>query len=84
MNKYDTYIWAVEKYLMQKYGVDAMYRMIDPLTWYVNTGRASASFLQLLTQTKPFVIGRILAKGGSHDDVVRNIRKRIGLPAMIA
>lgn len=84
MNKYDAYIWAVEKYLMQKYGVDAMYRIIDPLTWYINTGRASVSFLQLLVQTKPFIIDRILAKGGSHDDVVRNIRKRIGLPDVIA
>lgn len=80
MNKYDAYIWAVEKYLMQKYGVDAMYRMIDPLTWYINTGRASATFLQMLVQEKPFVIGRILAKGGSHDDIVRKIRKKIGLP----
>ena len=80
MNRYDEYIYKIEKYLMERYGVDAMYRMIDPLAWYINTGRASATFLQMLVQEKPFVIGRILAKGGSHDDVMRNIRKKIGLP----
>lgn len=80
MNRYDTYIYKIEKYLMERYGVDAMYRMLDPLTWYINTGRASATFLQMLAQEKPFVISRILAKGGSHDDVIRKIRKKIGLP----
>lgn len=83
MNRYDEYIYKIEKYLMERYGVDAMYRMIDPLTWYINTGRASATFLQMLVQEKPFVIGRIIAKGGSHDDIVRKIRKRIGLPMVV-
>lgn len=83
MNRYETYIWAVESYLRSRYGTDATERMIDPLTWYVNTGRASATFLINLAQTKPFVIGRILAKGGSHDEVIQRIRKRIGLPAVI-
>ena len=82
MNRYDEYIWKVESYLRSRYGIDATDRMIDPLTWYVRTGRASATFLINLVQTRPFVIGRILAKGGSHDEVIQKIRKRIGLPAV--
>lgn len=80
MTKADEYIWKVESYLMSRYGVDAMHRMISPLTWYVNTGRASVTFLHLLYDVKPYCIGKILAKGGSHDDVIRKIRKRVGLP----
>lgn len=83
MNRYDEYIWKVESYLRSRYGVDAADRMISPLTWYVGTGRASATFLINMVQEKPFVIGRILAKGGSYDDVVRKIRKRIGLPEVV-
>ena len=74
----DRYIWAVRLYLMKKYGVDAADRMMDPLTWYVGTCRASVDFLYKLKDVKPYVIGRILAKGGSTDEVIKNIKTRIG------
>ena len=80
MTKADEYICKVESYLMSRYGVDATYRMISPLSWYINTGRASVTFLHLLYDVKPYCIGRILAKGGSHDEVIKRIRKRLGLP----
>lgn len=73
----DTHIWGVKSYLMRKYGCDAAERMISPLTWYVSTGRASAGFLRAFMQTRAFVIGRILAEGGSHDDVIRAIRRKL-------
>lgn len=82
MNRYDKYIWEVEFYLRTRYGIDATDRMIDPLTWYIRTGRASATFLINLLAVKPYCIGKILAKGGSHDEVIQKIRKRIGLPAV--
>lgn len=75
---HDRYIWAVENYLMRKHGVDAAHRMLEPLTWYIWTCRASVDFLRKLTDTKPYIIGRILAKGGSTDEVINNIKKRIG------
>lgn len=75
---HDRYIWKVEAYLMRKYGVDEAKRMIDPLCWYIATARASVDFLWKLTDTKPFVIGRILARGGSYDEVINNIKMRIG------
>lgn len=80
MTKSDEYIWKVESYLMKRYGVDAMHRMVDPLRWYVNTGRASATFLINMYGVQPYCIGKILAKGGSHDEVIKKIRKRLGFP----
>ncbi len=74
----DRYIWKVEAYLMRKYGVDAAHRMMDPLTWYIGTARASVDFLYKLVDVKPYIIGRILAKGGSHEEVIKNIKARIG------
>lgn len=78
MTKAEEYILKVESYLMRKYGVDAAQRLISPLTWYVYTARASATFLFMLYDVKPYCIGKILAKGGSHDEVICNIKKRIG------
>ena len=80
MTKSDEYIYKVAHYLMGKYGVDAAWRMIDPLQWYINTGRASATFLHNMYDVQPYCIGKILAKGGSYDDTVKRIRKRLGLP----
>jgi hypothetical protein len=80
MTKSDRYIWKVEEYLLRTHGVTETWRMLDPLQWYINTGRASVTFLHLLYDVKPYCIGKILAKGGSHDEVIRKIRKRIGLP----
>lgn len=80
MTKFDQYLWRVESYLMRTYGVTETWRMLDPLAWYVNTGRASVTFLHNLYDTKPYCIGRILAKGGSYDEVIKRIRKRLGLP----
>ena len=80
MTKSDEYIWRVESYLMKRYGVTEAQRMIDPLAWYINTGRASATFLHNMYDVQPYCIGKILAKGGSYDDTVKRIRKRLGLP----
>lgn len=80
MTKYDQYLWKVESYLMDRYGVTEAWRMLDPLKWYIDTGRASVTFLNLLLDVKPYCIGKILAKGGSYDETIKRVRKRIGLP----
>lgn len=74
----DSYLWRVQKSIMDKRGVDESYRLMDPLLWYVNTGRASVVFLGKLIERKPYMIARILMKGGSHDDVIRAIKNYIG------
>ena len=73
----DSFLWSVQRYIVHKHGVDASYRAMDPLVWYINTGRASMSFLKNLVQAKPFMIGRILMKGGSTDDVIKAVKAYI-------
>jgi hypothetical protein len=62
---------------MNKHGVDSANREIGDLAWYINTGRACPEFLRKLFAQKPFVIGRILHKGGSTEEVINNIKRRL-------
>lgn len=73
----DAYIWDVQKYIIDKAGVDASSRFIYPLNRYINTGRASNAFLRKLFGIAPYRIGRILMKPGSDDDVIRAIKRVI-------
>lgn len=82
MTKWEMKLYEIESYLIKKYGCDAAYRMISPLLWYLNTGRANVDFLNCFYKTKSFVIGRILAKDngfGSYEDTVNKIKERMGL-----
>lgn len=74
----DSTLYAIRKSLMSKHGVDGSTKIIDPLIWYISSGRASTVFLRNLIEAKPFMVGRVLAKGGSYDEVIRNIKKYIG------
>ena len=74
----DSTLWAIRTSLWKKYGVDEAQRIIDPLLWYINTGRAPTSFLGKLVQKKPYLIGRVLAKGGSYDEAIQRVKNYIG------
>ena len=71
-------LWNIQRYLMDRYGVDTSYRDIAPLTWYVNTGRATIDFLKKLMAAKQFMIARKLHEGGSYEEAVARIKKYIG------
>lgn len=71
-------LWAIQRYAMHHYGIDQADRDTYPLRWYVNTGRASAEFLRLLFHAKPFMVARLLHKGGSHDEALRRVMEYIG------
>ena len=75
-------MWLIKVYMMEKYGCDAADREFYPLEWYIETGRASAQFLERLFNSKPYVkpfmIGRILHKGGSVDEAIGRIKAYIG------
>lgn len=73
----DEHVWLITRYLWERYGLDSGNRMVSPLNWYISTGRASVDFLHKFVAAKPCVIGRILAKGGADDDILRAIRGRI-------
>lgn len=70
-------MWNIKRYMMFKWGCDAADREFYPLEWYVATGRASTTFLHKLFDAKPFMIGRLLHKGGSVDDAISRIKEYI-------
>lgn len=69
----DTGLWNIERYLMAKYGVDTAARDMAPLRWYVDTGRASTDTIRRVLMAKPFMVGRLLHKGGSYDDAIQRV-----------
>lgn len=73
----DTCLWHIQREIMCRHGVDFADRAIDPLRWYINTGRASIPFLNALMQTRPVLVARDLAKGGSTEEVIARVCKRI-------
>lgn len=74
LNSIDDYIWKVQKILMEKYGVDEGERDIDPLKWYIHTGRAPTKFIHHLLDAKPFMIARKLHMGGSVNETIDRIK----------
>lgn len=74
----DNTLWAIQKSLHNQHGVTGAERIIAPLLWYINTGRASMNFLGKLVQKKPYLIGRVLAKGGSYDEAIQRVKEYIG------
>ena len=73
----DRYIWDVEAYIAERLGIDQAERLAAPLRWYIETGRASAAFLRSMTALRPFVIARILLKGGTEEEAVNALKKRV-------
>ena len=74
----DTGLWHIQRYLMERYGCDTAALDMAPLRWYIDTGRASVDIIRRILMTKPFMIGRLLHKGGSYDDVIRRVLAYIG------
>ena len=62
---------------MRKYGCEAAERDMEPLHWYINTGRASTQFLGLMSIRKPYMIGRKLHEGGSYDEVINRVKQYV-------
>ena len=69
----DSVLWSVQFHLMRKYGCDTAARDVAPLRWYINTGRASVSFLKALVNAKPFMVARKLHQGGSDDAMIKRV-----------
>ena len=80
--KIEAFLWSIEYYLMQKYGSTTAEREMYPLKWYINTGRAPTIFLTNLTKAKPFVIARLLHKGGTDEEVIRRVKAKLDLSSL--
>ena len=74
----DSRLWDVQMWLVrQGWSFDTALGMVDPLRWYIWTGRASIDFLHRFCDAKVFVIGRQLQKGGSYDEVIARVKKKL-------
>ena len=73
----DTMMWHIQRDDMQRHGCDAAERDMQPLWWYINTGRASTEFLHKLMHTSPCMVARDLHKGGSYEEVINRVCRRI-------
>ena len=73
----DRYVWDVEAYIAERLSVDQAERLTSPLRWYIGTGRASTAFIRGMITLRPFVIARVLLKGGADEEVVNALKKRV-------
>lgn len=78
----DKYLWDVQDKIMKKHGFsfDQSYNVLYPLSYYINTGRASAEFLHNVQFVKPFVMARLLAKKYEHgtvDECIAAFKKKV-------
>lgn len=73
----DDQLWNVKKALFSKVSVDEAGRIISPLSWYISTGRASIPFLKWFLSAKPFVVARLLMKGGSDDEIIARLKAKM-------
>lgn len=74
----ETCLWSIQRENGQRNGFSAAEREMYPLAWYINTGRASVDFLRKLIAARPVLIARDLHKGGSVDEVIDRVCRRIG------
>ena len=67
----DRYLWDVQRNIINKHGYsfDQSYNVLYPLSYYINTGRASTEFLHNMQFVKPYVMAKVLVKGYEHGTV---------------
>ena len=80
MLKVEDYIFQVWQYIAKREGTMMADKLISPIAWYINTGRASTDFIRKLLETKYFVIARLLMKYGitADDTVIHEVKHKIG------
>lgn len=73
------YIEDLRLYIASKECFNTADRMIYPLVYYVNTGRASTDFLKQLLNTKFYLIYATLRKEKSTDEIIKLLKKKFRL-----
>ena len=76
----DEYLWDVLMYMWNSLTLDEASVVLDPLKYYVKTGRASTAFLHKMIQVKPYVMARYLIKirNNSVDHAIELIKHKVG------
>lgn len=76
----ENYTFSIWKYIAGRKSTLMADKLVSPLTWYIDTGRASADFIRKLMEVKYFVIARVLMKAGiaSDETVIAAVKQKIG------
>lgn len=78
--KWSDFIHKAAMYGASKIGLDESHRIMDPLVWYISTGRASYEFTARLAAKKPYRVFQVLHKaGGSYDDAIQAIKQYLDI-----
>lgn len=77
---FDNYIFTAAMYGSRTVSLDEAQRVLEPLEWYVKTGRASCDFMRKLSAKKPYCIFRVMHKtGGSYEDAIQAVKQYLGI-----
>lgn len=77
MTKSEYLLMRYHTLLMKKHGILEAERLMTPLSWYINTGRASMDFIRRLDDADPKRIITILEQNGSVEDIVSKLKQAI-------
>ena len=74
-SKVDEKVWEVQMYFVNHYNatLDQSSVYVNPLAWWIYTGRASAPMLKAFLNAKTFMIARRLYGPGSHDECLKRV-----------
>ena len=75
MTKAQYLVRAYEKKLWKKHGITEGSNLLYPLVWYINTGRASADYINRLDRADYKQIMAILEAGGSIEEVCSRLKE---------
>ena len=77
---FDNYIFTAAMYGSRTISLDDAQRVLEPLEWYVKTGRASCDFMRKLATKKPYRIFQIMRKtGGSYEEAIQAVKNDLGV-----
>jgi len=74
MTKSERILMEYHTKLIKAHGVSESDRMMIPLCWYINTGRASADYIDRLDKADPRKVMDILEQDGSVEDVLGRLK----------
>lgn len=75
MTKSERILREYESKLWKNHGITEGSRLLYPLNWYINTGRASTQFIHKLAEANSKKVIAILEQNGSVEDVIARLKE---------
>ena len=75
MTKSERILMYYQTRLMKECGVLESERLLYPLRWYINTGRASTQFIHRLDEASAKEVCAILKQEGSTEEVIARLKE---------